>query len=265
MSRGGIRVDTAALTARVTALEHALQGRISAATAEIREAVIETAIETANALADRTFPKGYGFKLAKAQMAVELKALYATGGRVYAALEEAGEKQIATGFYRAYKSGNLTGAQSILRQSSTAWANIPVGRLDPGLHERARSAQTGQIEVSHPRQIVPKEDLEYYQTIAIKRLGKTASGWNACAEQLGGNGNKPKWKGTAIHGPDGGSVSEEHSINGYTVVMTNLRKLARKHLSPGQKNTILRKARRNLQDRLVKGAVTKIVRRRRAA
>lgn len=261
MSRG-LHVDASAMRAQVTALQHTLEGRAREAAAALRDAVVETAIEVAHGFADRTFPKGFGFKLAKAQLEFELGTLYATGGRVYKALFDAGERSLARDFYHAYKSGNLGVARNFLRASRTAWASIPVGTLDASLHERSRNPQTGRIEVSMPRQIVPEEDLAFYRSVAIKRLGKTASGWNACAEQLGGNGNKPKWKGTAVHGPDGGHVIEERSDVGLHITLINTRKLARKHLSPGQRAAILRRGRRALNDRLIKGAVTKVTRRR---
>jgi hypothetical protein len=256
----GIYIPQQALRAQITALEHTLNGRLRNAVEEIREAVIETSIETAIALAARTFPSGYGFKLAKNALENELKQLYATGGRVYQVLSDAGESHIASAFYAAYKSGNLSAAAAQLRKSSTSWAAIPVGSLNASLHEKARNAQTGKIEVKMPLQIVPADELKFYTSIAIKRLGKTASGWNACAEALGGNGNSPKWKGSSMHGSDGGSVTQHHTVMGFTVILHNHRKLAAKHLSPGQRARILRTARRNLNDRLIKGPIHKIKR-----
>lgn len=261
----GIHIPASLLNARTAALEHALHGRLTSAVAEIRLAVIETGIETSHALAARTFPTGYAFKLAKQAMEYELKSLYATGGQVYQYLSDSGMVDVAKKFYSAYKSGDLSAAAAELRNSGTAWASIPVGALDPSLHDRFRDPQSGKVAVSRPRQIVTADDLKFYTSIAIKRLGKTASGWSACAEALGGDGNKPKWKGTSMHGSDGGSVAQHHTIMGFSIILTNHRKLAAKHLSPGQRARILRTAKRNLEDRLVKGAVQKIKRNRRAA
>jgi len=264
MSRA-IRIDALKWRTQTATLQHVLQGQIAEARAALREAVTQTAAETARALALRTFPSGFGFKLARDRMLHELSQLYATGGRVYQALEKAGEKALAAEFYHAYKAGNLGAAASALRRSRTSFASIPVGKLDPALHEKARNKTSGHIEVSTPWQIVPAEDLKFYQALAVKRLGKTASGWMACSEQLGGNGNNPKWKGTALHGSDGGSAALTESDVGYHVTLTNSRPLARKHLSPGQQANILRKARRDLNDRLIKGGITKTTRRRKAA
>jgi len=97
--------------------------------------------------------------------------------------------------------------------------------------------------------------------MAIKRLGKTASGWLACAELLGGDGNKPKWKGTAMHGPDGGYAEIHQTATGFVVRMFNTRPLARKHLSPGQFAAIQRQAQRRLAERLVPGSVMKRLKR----
>ncbi len=257
----GIYIDTAALAASANALQRALEGRIPEAVAELRHAVTETAIETAQALAARTFPAAFGFALAKREMLWELSRLYATGGRVFKEMAEAGEGPLAARFYRAYKMGRFSEANSILLMSRTPWSSVPVGRLDPALHERSRNSSTGQINVQNPLQIVPKEDLEEYGKLAIKRLGKTASGWLACAEQLGGDGNKPKWKGTAMHGPNGGFAEIHQTATGFVVRMFNTRPLARKHLSPGQLATIQRQANRRLAERLVTGNVMKRLKR----
>jgi hypothetical protein len=258
----GIYIDTAKLATSASALQRALEGRAREAVAELREAVTATAIETAHALAARTFPTGYGFALAKRSLLWELSTLYATGGRVFKAMQEAGEGPLASRFYRAYKSGRFSEARALLQQSRTSWSQVPVGRLDPSLHEKSRNPSTGHISVSQPRQIVPREDLDAYGSLAVKRLGKTASGWLACAEQLGGDGNKSKWKGTAMHGPNGGHAEIHETPTGFVVMMFNNRPLARKHLSPGQFAAIQRKARRSLSERLVTGSVMKTLRRR---
>ena len=257
----GIYIDTAALATNASALQRVLQGRVREAVAELRDAVTETAIETAHALAARTFPSSYGFALAKRQMLWELSRLYATGGRVFKEMESAGEGPLAAKFYRAYKSGRFSEARQILQRSSSSWGDVPIGRLDPGLHEKSRNRSTGQISVPHPLQIVPQADLAAYGSLAIKRLGKTASGWLACAEQLGGDGNKPKWKGTSMHGPAGGYAEIHETATGYVVRMFNNRELAKKHLSPGQFAGIQRQANRHLAQRLVTGNVMKRLRR----
>lgn len=259
-----IRIDASKFRAQASAMEHTLQGRLIEARAAIHDAVVETSIDVAQRFADRTFPKGFGFKLAKDALMFELSTLYATGGRVYQAMKEAGEESLAGAFYYHYKSQDFAAATAALRKSRTRFSHIPVAHLDPSLHEASRNKTTGHIEVREPKQIVPVNELAAYQELAIKRLGKTASGWNACAEQLGGDGNKPKWKGTAMHGSDGGSARVEETVMGWHVTLTNHRPLARKHLSPGQRATILRTARRELNDRLVKEAVQKLTRKRAA-
>ena len=261
----GLTINLTQLRAQATVLEAVLMGRITEAKAALHDAVRETGAETAEKLAARTFPAAYGFKVAADRMRFELSRLYATGGTVFQALKEAGEMQLAVRFYREYKSGNLAAAGTVLRQSKTAYAGIPIGPLDPSLHDKARNKSTGHIEVKLPWQIVPEKDLVFYKTLAIKRLGKTASGWSACAEQLGGDGNKPKWKGTAMHGSNGGHAQVIESDFGYHVVMRNLRPLARKHISPGQVARIKKQAITALQERMVKGRVLKALRNKRAA
>ena len=257
----GVYIDTAKLAASASTFQSAMEGRVQEAVAELRHAVTETAIEAAHALAGRTFPSGFGFAVAKKQMLFELSTLYATGGRVFKALKDAGKGPLAAQFYHAYKRGRFSEARRILSVSGTMWAEVPLGRLDPSLHEPARNSSTGQINADRPRQIVPAEDLAAYSAIAIKRLGKTASGWLACAEQLGGDGNKPKWKGTAMHGPNGGYAEIHETATGFVVRMFNTRRLARKHLSPGQFAAIKRQTDQKLAQRLITGNVIKRLKR----
>lgn len=251
----GVYIDTAQLAKSASALQRALQGRIPEAAAEVRHSVTETAVETAHALAARTFPAAFGFALAKGRLTHELRLIYATAGNVFDSMLFAGERPLATKFYAAYKSQDYAEARRILQKTRTHWRSVPIGPLDPSLHERFRNPSNGHIEVERPQQIVTAEDLKAYTAIAIQRLGKTASGWMACAEQLGGDGNKPKWKGTAMHGPDGGFAEVNQTPTGYVIRMFNTRKLARKHLSPGQLKRIQRQAQRRLAERLVTGGV----------
>jgi hypothetical protein len=259
MSRA-VTLDLGALSKKASVLQHVLEGRVRDAVDELERDIKRVAATFALNAANKTFPSRYGFKLAKDAITWELRDLYATGGNVFEEMKKAGEHALASSFYAAFKSQNFTEAQRILRSSRTNYSSTPVGRLNPALHDQNRNKKTGKISVNQPKQIVPTEDLKAYTAVAIKRLGKTASGWMACAEQLGENGNEIKWKGTAIHGSDGGSVVMTKSDFGFQLTLTNLRPLAKKHISPGQVASIKRHAQRYLQDLMVKGAITKIKR-----
>ena len=82
--------------------------------------------------------------------------------------------------------------------------------------------------------------MENYLKKVVMRLGKTASGWGACLERLGFNGNHPRWKGTAIHGSDGGEVTFSHSKTKVTIWLANTRPLARKLINPSQVQRIVK-------------------------
>lgn len=250
MSRKTIYLDRAKLSGQISRFQSETDEVIAGAKSQLKEIVVTTALEVAYQAADRTFPRGYGFKLAKGMMAHDVKKLYATGSRVFETLKNAGEIDLARLFYRAYKTGDLSTAEGYLRLSRTFYSSVPVGRLDPSLHDRSRNPKDGHVSVSHPLQVVPQSDFNEYQNIAIQRLGKTASGWMACAEQLGGNGNLIRWKGTAVHGSDGGEVTENDGDLSYVVEIHNRRPLAFKLLSASQIQRIKEFARRRLLQRL---------------
>jgi hypothetical protein len=198
----------------------------------LREETREAARITAGYLARLTFPNRYGVHLLKLAITADLRNAYATASALYADLERRHGKSIAAAFYAAFSRRDYPAARSILNRLGHPWAAVPMGNLDPSLHNPARDAK-GRIRLEIPLQIIPNEDLHSYLPIALRRMGKTASGWSACALILGGEEHIPHFKSTAVHGTAGGAVETIQTATRTVVVLHNLRPLAKRHLSPG--------------------------------
>ena len=216
---------------------------------ETEEKIRLAAIRVAQDLAERTFPSPMAIGLAVAAMRFDISRVFITAGGVYERIKNAQSEREASAFYSAYKRGDFPLALGRLKRSGIL-SGITIGRLDPRLHESSRNQKNGRVEIPEPLQIVTKDELAAYVKKQIAKLGKTSSGWNACASQLGGSESETRWKGTGIHGADGGSVATENSGEAIVFTLTNLRPLARKHLSPGQKASVMKRGQQYLKQLL---------------
>lgn len=208
---------------------------------KIKEALEHSAMYAAASLTQNTFPKGYGFVLVKKQMIFDICQIFISGSKVYASIEESSGKQLAGAFYAAYKQRNYSEANRVLQRTSSQYSSLEFSPL---------SITKDLDHRYHKKQIVSKEDMEQYLPIAIRRIGKTASGWASCVEQLGGDGDFIKWKGTTIHGGDGGEVIFIEDADGMRVWMSNLRELAYNHTNPDAVKTAMEVARWDLETTL---------------
>lgn len=233
-------------------MERRFEKKLSELKAETREKTVAVAISAAQALAKQTFPSSNAIGLAAAAIRFDVGRVYILAGKAFEILQasSAGESA-ARSFYGAYKRGDFAKAREILQKSGCSIRNITLGvPLNPALHEAARNSKTGRVQLAAPLQIVTASELTAFNRVTIARLGKTASGWSACAEKLGGDGNAIRWKGTSIHGNDGGRVNIRHDKKKVSYVLTNLRPLAKKLLSPGQVDRIMKEAQEKLKQLL---------------
>jgi hypothetical protein len=207
---------------------------------ETEEKLRRTSIVVARELAERTFPSANAIGLAVAGMRFDISRVFITAGRAYEILKSTAGPGPAGAFYACYQKGNFQQAERILRESNSPLRAIAIGPLRPDLHEKARNSKTGRVMLKEPLQIVTKSDLGAYVKDRIKKIGKTASGWNACAMKLGGSEGETRWKSTAIHGADGGSIVIKNEGEKLVFEITNERPLARKHISPGQVAAIMK-------------------------
>jgi hypothetical protein len=226
-------------------MEREFEKKLRDLKSEAREKTIIAAIHVADLLAHETFPSAGSIGMAAAAVRFDVGRVYIVAGKAYEILQgSTGGEKAGKGFYAAFKRNDLATAREILRKSGSPIANIIIGApLDPSLHEKGRNQKTGRVMLSAPLQIVTSSEVSAFAKLTIARLGKTASGWSACAEKLGGSGNETRWKGTAVHGSDGGKVNVRHNKTKVSYVLTNLRPLAKKLISPGQVNRVMKEGR----------------------
>ena len=250
----GISLNRQKLASMKSSLQTEFTRQIEKSKTEAMHEAINTAAWAAEALAIFTFPSRPGIIYALKAMRQDVSAVYALPGAVFDRLKS--NPSQANAFWAAMKNGDIARARSIVRASGTSIASIQIGdALDPSLHDRARDSKTGRVILENPLQMVTKQELDAYMKTAIRRLGKTASGWVAAFHDLGGAGDTGSWwKGTTIHGSDGGHARISQTKQSVTITLINTRPLARKHLSPGQVDRIMKDAR----ERLLQGLKSKI-------
>lgn len=177
-----------------------------------------------------------GIGKAIANIKHDFRLIYKTPGDVYGSIKASNGPRLAAAFYAAYKKGDLARAESFLRSSSSSMRNLSFG------HPMSKDGQ--EIRTYKPA-IISEAEMKAYLKIIVARLGKTASGWAACIDKLGGSGNSG-WKGTGVHGSDGGAVNIIHSKFKVTYRVVNLRPLARKLLNPSDLSQIMEESREEL-------------------
>jgi hypothetical protein len=220
-------------------LEQRLYQKMSRIKADTTRKTEMAAVYVAEQLAAATFPTSQSIGIAVAAIRFDVSRVYITPGKAFEILREGIGQAKASAFYAATKRGDWTLARSILRASGTSIQNIKIGDpLNPDYHEVSRNTK-GRVNLLNPLQIVTSEELKAYSKTAVARLGKTASGWLACAERLGGDGNSIRWKGTAVHGSDGGKVNIRNDKTKVSYILTNTRPLAKKLISAGQVKRIM--------------------------
>lgn len=195
----------------------------------LREAARIAAVE----LARWTFPNRFAVSLLKKSIAMDVRQVFATAGKVYGSMESRFGKGPAGAFYAAFSRGNYRAAADIMLTVGHPWAGVPMGPLQPALHEGARNAR-GRVYLATPLQIVANDEITAYLPLVYAKMGKTASGFAACAVALGGEHGIPRYKSTSVHGSSGGRVSVMRSGARQVIILKNLRPLARKHISPIQ-------------------------------
>lgn len=227
-----------------------LTRRAKALHGPVYDAIRRTGAEVAEELSARTFPSENAIGITVKAVRFDVSLVYCTGGKAYEILAGHSGKPLAGKFYHLYKSGDLSAARAVLRASGSPIASIILGTpLQPALHESVRNKE-GRVIAAYPLQICPAEEIAAHSKIVIAEIGKTAAGWSACAEKLGGDGNAIRWKGTGVHGSAAGDVQWIEDEFGVHLILENNSHLAKKHISPGQVAAIMEPARERLRERL---------------
>ncbi len=233
-----ISLDRSRFDSQLGQLRKGIMRELESVNRETEEKLRQVSIFVSQNLAERTFPSANAIGLAVAAMRFDVSRVFITAGKAYEILKGTAGEAVAGAFYANYKRGNLSQAERIIRQANSPIRNIEIGPLRPELHEKARDKKSGRVMLKDPLQIVTQSELDAYVKDRIKQIGKTAAGWNACAAKLGGSESEARWKSTAVHGSEGGSVSIRRDGGKIVFEITNEMPLARKHISPGQVSRI---------------------------
>ena len=235
----GIRLDASRFRASLSSLQGSLDQQLAAKVEALTPILRAEAATIAEQLSERTFPSPMAIGYASRALRFDVGRVYCTASKVYQILESTSGKNIAVAFYAAWKRGDISAARRVLRQSGSPISNIEIGSpLNPNLRESVRDKH-GRVQAAYPLQVVTASELKSFAAAALREIGKTSAGWSACAEQLGGDGNKIRWKGTTVHGASAGEATITATKSTITATLHNKRPLARHHISPSQLTRIL--------------------------
>ena len=220
-------------------MEQIFYKKLSAMKIEAEQKTRVVCIDAASQLLLITMPsERSGIGKAIANIKHDFRRIYKTPGDVYESIKASDGPRLAGAFYAACQKGDTSRAESFLRKSNSPLRNLRFGH--------AINKDGKEIRTYQPA-IISEAEMKTFLKLIVMRLGKTASGWAACIEKLGDNGNAVRWKGTAIHGTDGGAVNVIHSKLKVTYRIVNLRPLARKLINPSDLATVMREAREHLK------------------
>ena len=98
-----------------------------------------------------------------------------------------GDPAAADRFWADIKNRRFSRAEKTLQASNSPWKQIPVGRLDPKLHQQSRTGKNANVKRRTPAQIVtsPKA-LNTYIAKIQKRVGFAKGSWINAAKAIGG-------------------------------------------------------------------------------
>ena len=146
-------------------------------------------------LARTTRPSGFSMRAQKAgegAVARDIGKVFATPDQAYEALQRT-DPQSAGRFWAHVTNRRFARARKALAGSSSAWADLPVGRLEPDLHRGSR--RNGKVSRSRPAQVVTsRRTLEIYTARIQRRVGFAKGVWISAARAIGGRVRRAaKW------------------------------------------------------------------------
>lgn len=134
-------------------------------------------------LARNTRPFGFSTKarkLGEDSVARDIRGVFTIPSAAYEELKKS-DPQAAERFWANIQNRRFARAKKVVSQSTSSWNNLPVGRLDPSLH------QWGQLGASKPKQIVTSpKSLDTYIARIQKRVGFAKGTWIKAGKAIGG-------------------------------------------------------------------------------
>ncbi len=140
-------------------------------------------------LARNTRPFGFAEKarkLGEGAVAKDILKVYATPDQAYQEMQGS-DKEHADRFWANIQNRRFARAKQALSQSSSKWKNLPVGRLDPQLHQQSRTGRKGNVKRKEPAQLVTnRKALDTYIAKVQRRVGFAKGTWLKAAKAIGG-------------------------------------------------------------------------------
>jgi hypothetical protein len=139
-------------------------------------------------LARNTRPFGFSEKAKQRgefSVAQDIGLVYAIPSEAYAEMRKSDPKA-ADRFWANIQNKRFSRAENALRNSSSGWKDLSVGRLDPKLHHASRNIR-GEVTRTKPAQVVtsPKA-LDNYIARRKKNVGFAKGSWINAAKSIGG-------------------------------------------------------------------------------
>ena len=134
-------------------------------------------------------------------IAGDITRVFVSPSRIYVQLKRANER-LAARFWAAHKRGRLADMRRILAEAGAPFSGFTVGRIDPAVHDRARTGSRGEVPDNHQGSGIATNEnrLETYIRRKKRRVGRAASGWAAAGRALGGRPRGiARWKNVGAH------------------------------------------------------------------
>jgi hypothetical protein len=119
----------------------------------------------------------------RAKVARQIGEVYVSQDRKNAIAAEIKRRSpdLARAYVRASREGNEAQMRRYMRE-----AGLVIGGLNPAVHRNARTGQYGKVEMSGPREVVSKPQLDAFIRKKQANVGTAKAGWYAAAKALGG-------------------------------------------------------------------------------
>ena len=140
-------------------------------------------------LARNTRPFGFSQKakkLGEKAVAGDILKVFATPDQAYESAKAA-DSTHADRFWANIQNRRFARARQALAESPSKWRNLPVGRLDPKLHQQSRTGPQANVVRREPAQIVTnRKPLDTYIAKVQRRVGFAKGVWIKAAKAIGG-------------------------------------------------------------------------------
>ena len=140
-------------------------------------------------LARNTRPFGFSEKAKKRgekAVAKDILKVFATPDQAYETAKAADSTQ-ADRFWAHIQNRRFARAKQALAASPSKWRDLPVGRLDPKLHQQSRTGPQANVTRKEPAQIVTnRKPLDTYIAKVQRRVGFAKGVWIKAAKAIGG-------------------------------------------------------------------------------